>query len=235
MTQKTALILSAVLTAFVLVVGGGVIARVSQPEAAAAATPTAARPLWLPPAAAPAADVTAQVQEILQQREAQYRQLIDQANQRLAAMNQQVASASAAQQASASAAPAPARSAAPAPAAPARTAISLSAEAARNIAVQAANFATMIRTPELVRFEGKVAYEVGFTRGVVYVDASSGAVLFNGTQGQGGGQTVAQPAASSGTLSTKTSTRPNTVTITTDSVSTSSRGIRRKRQIHDNS
>ncbi len=33
MTQKTALILSAILTAFVLVVGGGVIARVSQADA----------------------------------------------------------------------------------------------------------------------------------------------------------------------------------------------------------
>ena len=57
----------------------------------------------------------------------------------------------------------------------------------------------MIRTPELVRFEGKVAYEVGFTRGVVYVDATSGAVLFNGTQGKGGGgQAAAQPAPSGG-------------------------------------
>jgi hypothetical protein len=34
MTQKTALILAAVLTAFVLVLGGGIVARVSQPAAA---------------------------------------------------------------------------------------------------------------------------------------------------------------------------------------------------------
>jgi hypothetical protein len=118
----------------------------------------------------------------MQQRETQYRQLIDQANQRLAAMSQQLAAVPATQVASA---PAPA-AAAPAP--PAAPQIALSSDAARDIAVQAANFATMIRTPELVRFEGKVAYEVGFTRGVVYVDASSGAVLFNGTQGSGGGQ-----------------------------------------------
>ena len=39
MTQKTALVLSVVLTAFLLVVGGGVIARMSQPEAASAAAP----------------------------------------------------------------------------------------------------------------------------------------------------------------------------------------------------
>jgi uncharacterized membrane protein YkoI len=183
MTQKTALILSAILTAFVLVVGGGIIARVSQPEVVPAATPAA------PVVSAPAVDATAQVQHLLQQREAQYRQLIDQANQRLADMNQRLAAMSVAQ-----AAPAPAAaSAAPAPAQPAAPQIALSPDTARDIAVQAANFATMIRTPELVRFEGKVAYEVGFTRGVVYVDANTGAVLFNGAQG--GGQSSPQPSS----------------------------------------
>jgi uncharacterized membrane protein YkoI len=142
--------------------------------------------------------VAAQVQELMQQREAQYRQLIDQANQRLAAMNQQLAAAQAAPSA-------PARTSAPAAsvasaAPPAQPAFTLSAEAARNIALNAANSATMIREPELVRFEGKVAYEVGFTRGVVYVDANTGAVLYNGTQvgGGGGGQAASQPSASSG-------------------------------------
>jgi hypothetical protein len=179
MTQKTALILSVILTAFLLVVGGGVIARVSQPEAASVAAPA---PI-VAPAAAPASDVTAQVQELVAQREAQYRQLIDQANQRLADMNQQLAAVQVAQ-----AVPAPARvaaPAAPAPAQPAAPQITLSPDSARDVALQAANFATMIRTPELVRFEGKVAYEIGFTRGVVYIDASSGAVLFNGTQANG--------------------------------------------------
>jgi hypothetical protein len=191
MTQKTALILSVVLTAFLLVVGGGVIAQVSQPESASAAVPTAA-----PVVTAPSIDVTAQMQELMQQREAQYRQLLDQANRRLTDMNTQLAAAQVAQQA------APARTAVPvaaAPAAqPAAPQIALSSDAARDIAVRAANFATMIRTPELVRFEGKVAYEVGFTRGVVYIDAGNGAVLFNGTQGRGGGQSSAQPSSSGG-------------------------------------
>jgi hypothetical protein len=194
MTQKTALILSLVLTAFVLVVGGGVIARVSQPAVAPGAAPLAA-PTTVPTASAPATDVSAQVQDLVQQREAQYRQLIDQANQRLADMNQQLAAVQVAQAA-------PVRTTAktaPAAAQPAAPQITLSPDAARDIAVQAANFATMIRTPELVRFEGKVAYEVGFTRGVVYVDANTGAVLFNGAQGQGGGgQPASQPPAPSG-------------------------------------
>jgi hypothetical protein len=192
MTQKTALILSAVLTAFVLVVGGGVIARVSQPEVAPVAAPTAA-----PAVSAPSIDVAAQVQEILQQREAQYRQLVDQANQRLATMNQQLAAVSVVQAAPATPAAPAAPVAAPAPAQPAAPQIALSPDAARDIAVRAANFATMIRAPELVRFEGTIAYEVGLTRGVVYVDANTGAVLFNGTQGRGGGggQSSTQPSS----------------------------------------
>jgi hypothetical protein len=200
MTQKTALVLSVVLTAFLLVVGGAVIARVAQPEAAVAAMPTAA-PTTAPTVSAPSTDVTAQVQELMQQREAQYRQLIDQANQRLADMNKQLAAVQVVQtvpaapvraHASAAPAPAPTQSAAPQ--------ITLSPDAARDIAVRAANFATMIRTPELVRFEGTVAYEVGFTRGVVYIDANSGAVLFNDAQGgNGGGQPAPQqPPAPSG-------------------------------------
>ena len=188
MTQKTALILAVVLTAFVLVVGGAVAARVSQPTAPAEAAPAPTATI----------DVNAQVEQLLQQREAQYRQLIDEANQRLQQANQQLA-------ASVAAAPVarPVRSAASAaPAAqPAQPTASLSAEAARNIAIDASGGATMIREPELVLFEGKVAYEVGFTRGVVYVDANDGTVLFNGTHGNGGGgrpsggtQTQPQPA-----------------------------------------
>ena len=192
MTQKTALILSVVLTAFLLVAGGSVIARVSQLEAAVAAAPTAA-PTTAPAVSAPAVDVTAQLQEIMQQREAQYRQLIDQANQRLADMNKHLAAVQAVQAA-------PARvsvKTAPIPTQPAAPQITLSPDAARDIALQAANFATMIRASELVRFEGQVAYEVGFTRGVVYVDANTGAVLYNGTLGSGHGSgqhTPSQPS-----------------------------------------
>jgi hypothetical protein len=196
MTQKTALILSVVLTAFLLVVGGGVIARVSQPEAAPTPAVVSA-PVVDTAAAAPSGDVNAQVQELIQQRETQYRELIDQANQRLTALNEQLAAVEIAQPVAAAPARVSAPAApAPAPAQPAAPQIALSPESARDIAVQAANFATMIRAPELVRFEGKVAYEIGFTRGVVYVDAGSGAVLFNGAQGGGSVQSNSQPAVS---------------------------------------
>ena len=193
MTQRTALILSAVLTAFVLVLGGGVVARVSQPMAPAQATPVASAPTV--PAPTATIDVNAQVEQLLQQREAQYRQLIDEANQRLQQANQQLAASAPAAR--------PARSAAlAAPAAPAaQPTASLSAEAARNIAIDASGGATMIREPELVLFEGKVAYEVGLTRGVVYVDANDGTVLFNGAHGGGGqpsGGTQTQPQPATG-------------------------------------
>ena len=193
MTQRTALILSAVLTAFVLVLGGGLVARVSQPMAPAQATPVASAPTA--PAPTATIDVNAQVEQLLQQREAQYRQLIDAANQRLQQANQQLAASAPAAR--------PARSAAlAAPAAPAaQPTASLSAEAARNIAIDASGGATMIREPELVLFEGKVAYEVGLTRGVVYVDANDGTVLFNGAHGGGGqpsGGTQTQPQPATG-------------------------------------
>ena len=196
MTQRTALILSAVLTAFVLVLGGGLVARVSQPIAPAQAAPVASAPTA--PAPTATIDVNAQVEQLLQQREAQYRQLIDEANQRLQQANQQLA-------ASAAAAPTARSTRSAALAAPAaqvaQPTASLSAEAARNIAIDASGGATMIREPELVLFEGKVAYEVGLTRGVVYVDANDGTVLFNGTHGSGGqpsGGTQTQPQPATG-------------------------------------
>ena len=194
MTQKLALALSAVITAFLLVVGGAVAARVSQPgvaNAASAAAPAAASP-----------DPTTDLQALLQQREAAYRQLIDQANQRLQqAYQQEQALADQANQAAASQpvvvsnqASAPAQQAAAAP-----TTYAVTPEGAINIAVGAAQGSTMIRTPELVLFEGKAAYEIGFTRGVLYVDANSGQVLYNGvTAPHAKSQTApAQPSAGS--------------------------------------
>ncbi len=40
---------------------------------------------------------------------------------------------------------------------------------------------TVLQPAALVDYQGKVAYEVTFDKGLVYVDASSGAILFNGT------------------------------------------------------
>lgn len=164
MTQKTTLLISALLTAFVLVIGGGVMARVSQVDTASAAS--------VPAPTASTVDVNAQVQQIIQQRDAEYRKLIDEANRRLQAMNQQQTAA--AQTAPVAAQPARSQSAAPQ--------FAVSADMAASIAGQAAGGAPITRAPELVRFEGNVAYEVLFAKGAIYVDANTGQVLFNGTQ-----------------------------------------------------
>lgn len=57
--------------------------------------------------------------------------------------------------------------------------VMISTEQARNIAQRAAPN-TPFGAPELVRYSGKVAYEVVSPQGNVYVDANTGAVLDNG-------------------------------------------------------
>ena len=57
--------------------------------------------------------------------------------------------------------------------------LAISTEQARSIAQRAAPNA-QFGTPELVRYSGKVAYEVVSSQGNVYVDAATGAVLDNG-------------------------------------------------------
>jgi uncharacterized membrane protein YkoI len=156
MTQRTALIISAVLTAFVLVLVGGVAARAVQPETAAAA----------PAAVSDPADTIA----ILQQREAAYRKLIDQANARLQQAYQQQSLAGQVAQTQT-------RSAAASAVAPT---YAVSSNQAASIALGAVPGAKLTRAPELVLFQGKAAYEVVLDLGKVYVDANSGQVLYNG-------------------------------------------------------
>ena len=59
------------------------------------------------------------------------------------------------------------------------TGVAVSASQARSIAQRAAPSA-QFSAPELVRYSGKVAYEVVSKNGNVYVDANTGAVLDNG-------------------------------------------------------
>ena len=60
----------------------------------------------------------------------------------------------------------------------------VSADEAANIALNSAPGATLLQQPRLVRMNGTVVYEVPLDRGFVYVDASSGQVLFNGANGE---------------------------------------------------
>ena len=58
--------------------------------------------------------------------------------------------------------------------------VKLSADQAAQIALNAVPGATLTRTPELVGFQGTVAYEVLLNQGAVYVDANGGQIIFNG-------------------------------------------------------
>jgi hypothetical protein len=64
------------------------------------------------------------------------------------------------------------------------TGYAISADDAANIALSNAPGASLVQQPRLVNMNGTVAYEVALDRGFVYVDASSGQVLFNGANGQ---------------------------------------------------
>ena len=121
MKQRTALIVSAMVTAFVLVIAGGVAASLRQPVAGAEPVP---------------ASTTSPPQTL-----------------------------------------APAQSPDPA----------VSAAQAAQIARDTTTGAILQQDPELVNFQGSVAYEVLLDQGVVYVDANSGQVLHNGTVAASGG------------------------------------------------
>lgn len=166
MSQRTMLIIAAALTAFVLVLVGGVAARLSQPADSQAATSAPA----VPADAEITLDPTAQA--LLAEREAAYQQALAEANRRIDQANAQLAQANA-QLAQAPAVAAPASSAA-------APGYAIAAEQAQQIALGAAPGAALRKPAELVLYQDRPAYEVALDRGLVYVDAQSGAILANG-------------------------------------------------------
>ncbi|WP_322820849.1 PepSY domain-containing protein [Chloroflexus sp.] len=199
--NRTMFLISAALTAFVLVVIGGVASRLSVSE------PLSEVPTEIviesTPIVVPAIDPT--VEAMIREREAAYQasmaeaqQRLAEANQRLSVAQQQLDTLAAASQSAAVAAPAaqsapavaaqsapaaaaPAAQPAPvqAPVAPPAPTYAVSPEQAQAIAQAAAGSATLMRTPELVSLQGTPAYEVVFDRGAIYVDAQTGAILAN--------------------------------------------------------
>jgi len=169
MTQRGAYLIAASLTAFLLVIGGAVAGRISQANEAAAAQETGAE-TTLETGSLPE-------EQSIMEREAAYQDLIQEANQRLNKMYAQaygvVPDASVKQlnehyqliyaQDPANAAP-----------------YAFSLQQAASIALQAAPGAVLLRPPELVDFQGVVAYEVVLDKGMIYIDASTGEILYNG-------------------------------------------------------
>jgi hypothetical protein len=165
--QGKALILAGGLTAFALVVVLAVAAGLAGRAAEPATKPTAVARAT----AAPRAGPDQAVQALLDEREAAYRQVVQQANDRLAEANRRLAQA---------------QSRPPGPAAAAPQPANIGADLAGQIALLVAPGSSLTKPPELVNFQGTAAYEVTLTNGVVYVDARSGRVL---------GSSIAAPVA----------------------------------------
>ena len=157
MKQRTALLLAAALTAFVLVLVGGVAAHVAQSAAPATAPATATT------ASDPTADPA--VQDAIRQRDAQIQQANERLQQAYEQLQQQPGQSQAAQVATADSE---------------TSGYAVSPKMAAAIAFAAAPGTTLSRAPELVDFQGIAAYEVRLNRGLVYVDAGTGKVLYNG-------------------------------------------------------
>lgn len=147
---------------------------------------------------APPSTPTADVIAVMTEREAQYRVLLEEANRRLEEANRQLAKLEQQLQAAQAtqSVPAPVANASrsqatqrpraqPAPAQPQPQPqpviqAALTPQRALEIALIAAPGTVAQRMPELVDFQGVVAYEVLLNAGTMYVDANSGAILYNG-------------------------------------------------------
>lgn len=60
--------------------------------------------------------------------------------------------------------------------------VGVSADAATAIALQALPDGTLTKAPELVNYQGVVAYEILLDRASLYIDANSGEVLYNSAE-----------------------------------------------------
>ena len=156
--NRTAFILSVALTAFVLLLVGGVVTAVRDTQAKVAVTPA--------PTVATAADPTVDpaIQQAIAQREQDYQNLIAQANTRLDQLQQAnqslQAQLNARQSAQTAAVPAPAP-----------TATTVTPEEASQIAARYLN-RTDLYSVESAQYNGASAYMVTFSSGdIVYVGA----------------------------------------------------------------
>jgi len=147
MKQRTAFAVAAGLTAFVLVVVGGVAGAVSSANAAS-----------------PAPTVDPALQAQIQQREDAYRSLIQQANDQLQQAYQQLDQLQGQ----------------PQPAQSSTTTYPVSPDLAASLALRLAPGSKLTSWPTLVDFQGTAAYEIVLDRGTVYIDATTGRLLYNG-------------------------------------------------------
>ncbi len=172
MIQKLFFSAAAAVTAFALVLLGGVLAQVSP---AAANSNEAAVQVQAAQQAAAYQQVIKQANDQLQQAYQQQgtlqqqlsvaQQHLTQTQQQLADAQQQLANA---QQTGSS------------------TAANLTADQAASLALRLVPQARLLQQPQLVNFQGSAAYEVMLDRGTLYLDAATGQVLAAVPAGRGG-------------------------------------------------
>ena len=184
MSQRTAMLVATALTVFVVIAIVGVVWQLFQKSTVdtlalqvAASAPASAQTTDL---AGETKAVTGPTEAQIAEREAAYQQLVQQANQKLAESYKQQQelskelAAEKAKQAAAVVAPPPV---------PAQADLqpkyNLTADQAAHLALEAEKGAVLVKPAELISFQGTVAYEVTLDRGLVYIDANSGKVLYD--------------------------------------------------------
>jgi uncharacterized membrane protein YkoI len=157
MKSKIVLFTSIFVTTFLLLSAAGV-AYAMQGQNSTAVNPTQI--------AANQPALQADVAQQIANREAEYQQLIADANQRIETLNNEVASL---QQQNTR------------PAASEKITVD---QAVQIASAKAGENESLQSLPELVNYQGSNAYEVSFTDGKVYVDSKSGTILFDGVMPQ---------------------------------------------------
>ena len=162
MNRRTALILSAGITGFLMMSMAGIVATTTANAADITANQAVVTEVPAIAVSAVAEDETAA------QREADYRELIDEANQRIQQANAQIEKLKIQLQQARSANAAQTDQ---------NTQYKVSPDVAAQFVLSVASGASLQADPELVDLNGRVAYEVVLDVGTVYVDANTGRVL----------------------------------------------------------
>ena len=174
MNQRTALLAATALTVFVMILMVGVVWQVFQKSNVNTLGLQLNAPAQTSEIAGEPQAVSGPTQEQIAQREAAFQQLIQQANQKLAQSYQEQQDLSKQLQAEKQKQAPPKIASASQPAK-----YKVSAEQATSIALAAEKGAVLTKPAELVSYLGAAAYEITLDRGVVYVDANSGEVLYD--------------------------------------------------------
>ena len=215
MSQRTAMLVATALTVFVVIAIVGVVWQLFQKSTVDTLALQVTAPAQTTELMGEAKAVSGPTEAQVAEREAAVQQLIQQANQKLAESYQQQQelsrqlAAEKAKQAAAVVVP-------PQVPAPAQTILqpkyNVSPDQAAQIALEAEKGAVLVKPAELISFQGAVAYEVTLDRGLVYIDANSGKVIYDsavvivihdshgggGNSGGGGSPAVASAPKPSG-------------------------------------